>query len=46
MRTYLKPEIVSAVRALQHVRSTLKNAGLFDAIFGQGLSANAYEADE
>jgi len=43
---YNKPEIVNIGSAHHLVRSTMKTAGVFDAIYGQGLTANAYEADE
>jgi len=45
--TYNKPTIVAVNSALVAVQSQLKpQSGLADSVFGPGITANAYEADE
>ena len=46
MQPYMRPEIARVGCARQWLRSTMKLAGIVDALFGPGLSATAYEADE
>ncbi len=45
--TYNKPVLFVAGAALVAVQSQNKpQAGLVDSVFGQGITATAYEADE